>query len=51
MLGATRDLLEAAQDGRRPDAVVALALAAEDDLAPLLACAQPRSATGRTPMS
>ena len=39
MLGATRDLLEAAQDGRRPDAVVALALAAEDDLAPLLDCA------------
>ena len=36
---ATRDLLEAALDGRRPDAAAARALAAEDDLAPLLDCA------------
>ena len=39
MQGATRDLLEAVQGGCRPDAVEALALAAEDDLAPLLDCA------------
>ena len=39
MQGATRDLLEAVQGGRRPDAAEALALAAEDDLAPLLDCA------------
>ena len=39
MQGATRDLLEAARNGRRPDAAEALALAAEDDLAPLLDCA------------
>ena len=39
MQGATRDLLEAARDGRRPDAAEALALAAEHDLAPLLDCA------------
>ena len=39
MQDATRDLLEAARDGRRPDAAEALALAAEDDLAPLLDCA------------
>ena len=36
---ATRDLLSAVQGGRRPDAAEALALAAEDDLAPLLDCA------------
>ena len=36
---ATRDLLSAVQRGRRPDAAEALALAAEDDLPPLLDCA------------
>ena len=36
---ATRDLLQAVQDGRRPDAAEALALANEHDLAPLLDCA------------
>ena len=36
---ATSDLLSAVQGGRRPDATEALALAAEDDLAPLLECA------------
>ena len=36
---ATRDLLSAVQGRRRPDAAEALALAAEDDLAPLLDCA------------
>ena len=39
MHDATRDLLEAVQGGHRPDAAEALALAAEDDLAPLLDCA------------
>ena len=36
---ATRDLLEAVQDGRRPDAAEVLTLADEHDLAPLLDCA------------
>ena len=36
---ATRDLLDAVQDGRRPDAAEVLALADEHDLAPLLDCA------------
>ena len=35
----TRNLLSAVQGGRRPDRAEALALAAEDDLAPLLDCA------------
>ncbi len=39
MHGATRDLLEAARSGHRPSAAEARALAAEDDLAPLLDCA------------
>ena len=39
MHDATHDLLSAVQDGRRPDAAEARALAAEDDLAPLLDCA------------
>ena len=39
MQKTTRDLLSAASGGRRPDAVEARALAAEDDLAPLLDCA------------
>ena len=39
MQESTRELLESVRDGRRPDASQALALAAEDDLAPLLACA------------
>ena len=39
MYEATSDLLSAVQGGRRPDATEALALAAEDDLAPLLDCA------------
>ena len=39
MYEATRDLLSAVQRGRRPDAAEALALAAEDDLPPLLDCA------------
>ena len=39
MYEATRDLLSAVQRGRRPDAAEALALAAEDDLSPLLDCA------------
>ena len=39
MQDLTRDLLSAVYDGRRPEAAEALALAAEDDLAPLLACA------------
>ena len=39
MQDATRDLLEAVLGGCRPEAAEALALAAEDDLAPLLDCA------------
>ena len=39
MYAATRDLLEAVHDGRRPDAAEARALAVEHDLAPLLDCA------------
>ena len=39
MHGATRDLLETARSGHRPGAAEARALAAEDDLAPLLDCA------------
>ncbi|MDE0201922.1 MAG: 5-amino-6-(D-ribitylamino)uracil--L-tyrosine 4-hydroxyphenyl transferase CofH [Rhodospirillaceae bacterium] len=39
MRDTTRELLEAARDGHRPDAAAALVLAAEDNLAPLLDCA------------
>ncbi len=39
MRDATRELLKAVQDGRRPDAVEAVVLANEVDLAPLLDCA------------
>ena len=39
MRESTRELLDAVRGGHRPDAVQARALAAEDDLAPLLECA------------
>jgi len=39
MRDSTRDLLEAVRGGQRPARAAALALAAEDDLAPLLNCA------------
>ncbi|MCY4478991.1 MAG: 7,8-didemethyl-8-hydroxy-5-deazariboflavin synthase CofG, partial [Rhodospirillales bacterium] len=39
MRDATSDLLDAVRNGHRPDAAEAIALAAEDDLAPLLDCA------------